>query len=233
MVEASVQPGAVVLLSGGLDSTTVLAIATSEGRSPTALSFDYGQRHSRELDCAREIARAAGIRQIVVPIGLDLIGGSALTDERIKVPLDQHDQGGRIPPTYVPARNLVFLSVAVGCAEAIGAEEVWIGANAIDYSGYPDCRPEFIEAFGEAVRRGTKSGLENGTPRIVAPLMSMTKAEIIVRGSEEGVDYSATWSCYSGGETACGRCDSCILRQKGFAEAGMVDPLPYELNASH
>lgn len=220
--------GAIVLLSGGLDSTTILAMALDRGREVTALSFSYGQRHLRELDRAGLIARKAGVDHLVVAIGLDAIGGSALTDETVPVPMDAVGEE-EIPVTYVPARNLTFLSIATGCAERIGADEVWIGANAIDYSGYPDCRPEFLDAFQKAVLEGTKSGVERGAPKIVAPLLSMTKEEIIREGARLGVDYGATWSCYHGGELACGRCDSCLLRLRGFSAAGLVDPLEYEV----
>ena len=220
---------AVVLLSGGLDSATVLAIAQHDGRVCHALSFAYGQRHSVELVAANRIASAARVAEhIVFPLDLRTFGGSALTSDAA-VPKDSAGEPG-IPITYVPARNTIFLSVALGLAEARGADEIWIGVNAIDYSGYPDCRPEFLEAFQQVILKGTRSGLERGMPRLVAPLATMSKADIIARGTELGVDYSITHSCYdpdpSGG--ACGHCDSCILRRRGFEEAGVPDPTSYQ-----
>jgi 7-cyano-7-deazaguanine synthase len=220
---------AVVLLSGGLDSATVLAIATAEGRACHALSFVYGQRHEIELAAARRVAAAAGVEEhIVFPIDLRLFGGSALTGD-VAVPKDAVGAPG-IPVTYVPARNTIFLAVALGYAEARGAEEIWIGVNAVDFSGYPDCRPEFIDAFQRVIVTGTRSGVEHGVPRIVAPLIHMTKADIIRRGVELGVDYSLTHSCYDpdANGRACGHCDSCLLRARGFVEAGVRDPTPYQ-----
>ncbi|HUP66576.1 MAG TPA: 7-cyano-7-deazaguanine synthase QueC [Thermoanaerobaculia bacterium] len=219
---------AVVLLSGGLDSATVLAIARSEGREVLALSFDYGQRHSAELEAARRIAKNAGVLEhLVVKIDMRPFGGSALT-AAIPVPKDQVGRGG-IPVTYVPARNLIFLSIAVGFAETREADEIWIGVNAVDFSGYPDCRPEFIDAFQRAVLEGTRSGVELKTPRIVTPLIDLSKGEIIRRGTALDVDYSATRSCYDpdGEARACGHCDSCLLRKEGFAQAGVSDPTIY------
>ncbi|MDX1582086.1 MAG: 7-cyano-7-deazaguanine synthase QueC [Thermoanaerobaculia bacterium] len=219
---------AVVLLSGGLDSTTVLALALDEGRDVHAVSFDYGQRHRHELKAAERIASALGAREHrMMTIDLRAIGGSALTDD---IPVPKDDLGGQdVPITYVPARNLIFLSFAVGYAEAIGADEIWIGVNAIDYSGYPDCRPEFIEALQKAVNEGTKSGVEEGKPKIVTPLINSTKPEIIRRGTELGVDYSMTRSCYDPDDAglACGHCDSCLLRKRGFEGAGVPDPTRY------
>lgn len=216
---------AVVLLSGGLDSATVLAIAKSEGRACHAISFTYGQRHAIELAAARNVAAAIGVAEhVVFPLDLRVFGGSALTDD-IDVPKDAAGAEG-IPITYVPARNTIFLALALGYAEARGAEEIWLGVNAVDYSGYPDCRPDFIDAFQQVILRGTKSGLERGVPRIVAPLMTMSKADIIRRGISLGVDYGLTHSCYDpdDGGRPCGHCDSCILRRKGFEEAGVDDP---------
>ena len=220
---------AVILLSGGLDSATVLAMARSEGRACHAISLVYGQRHGIELAAAREVARAIGVvEHVVFPLDLRVFGGSALTDD-IAVPKDAAGAAG-IPVTYVPARNTIFLALALGLAEARGAEEIWIGVNAVDYSGYPDCRPTFVDAFQQVILQGTKSGVEHGTPRLVAPLINMTKGEIIRRGITLGVDYAMTHSCYDpspdGG--ACGHCDSCILRRRGFAEAGIADPTRYQ-----
>jgi 7-cyano-7-deazaguanine synthase len=219
---------AVVLLSGGLDSATVLAIAKSEGRTCHAISFVYGQRHGIELAAAKRVAHAFGVAEhVVFPLDLRVFGGSALTDD-IAVPKDAVGAAG-IPVTYVPARNTIFLALSLGLAEARGAEEIWIGVNAVDYSGYPDCRPEFIDAFQQVVLRGTKSGIERGTPRLVVPLLSMTKAAIIRRGTELGVDYALTHSCYDPDPNgrACAHCDSCILRRRGFEEAGVGDPTVY------
>ena len=219
---------AVVLLSGGLDSATVLAIAKREERQCIALSFAYGQRHEIELEAARRVAKAMDVAEhTVYSLDLRLFGGSALT-ANIAVPKDAVGAAG-IPATYVPARNTIFLSVALGLAEARGAQEIWIGVNAIDYSGYPDCRPDFIAAFQQVILRGTKSGLERGEPRIVAPLIEMTKADIIRRGTDLGVDYSLTHSCYDPdpGGRACGHCDSCLLRKRGFEAAGIHDPTRY------
>jgi len=219
---------AVVLLSGGLDSATVLAIAKSEGRECHALSFVYGQRHEVELAAARRVVAAAGVvEHIIFPIDLRLFGGSALTGD-IAVPKDAVGAPG-IPATYVPARNTIFLAVALGFAEARGAGEIWIGVNAVDFSGYPDCRPEFIDAFQRVIVTGTRSGVERGEPRIVAPLLNLTKADIIRKGRQLGVDYALTHSCYDPDAEgrACGHCDSCILRARGFAEAGVDDPTRY------
>ena len=219
---------AVVLLSGGLDSATVLAIAKSEHRECHAISFVYGQRHEVELMAAKRVARAIGVAEhLVFPLDLRLFGGSALTAD-VDVPKDAVGVPG-IPITYVPARNTIFLALALGYAEVREASEIWLGVNAIDYSGYPDCRPEFLEAFGRVIVTGTRSGTERGEPRIVAPLVAMTKADIIRRGTELGVDYSLTHSCYDpdAGGRACGHCDSCLLRRKGFEDAGVADPTIY------
>lgn len=218
---------AVVLLSGGLDSATALAIARERGFDCYTLAFDYGQRHRAELAAAARVARALGAaehREVTIPIGL--FGGSALTDESIDVP----DEGGAgIPATYVPARNTIFLSLALGWAEALDAAAVVIGVNVVDYSGYPDCRPEFIAAFQQVARLGTKQGVEGRAIAIEAPLIAMSKAEIIGRGIDLGVDYSPTVSCYRADAEgrACGRCDACRFRREGFAQAGVPDPTRY------
>jgi 7-cyano-7-deazaguanine synthase len=220
---------AVVLLSGGLDSATVLAIAKREKRECIALSFAYGQRHEVELDAARRVAKSLGVTEhTIYNLDLRVFGGSALTDN-IAVPKDAVGAAG-IPATYVPARNTIFLSIALGLAETRGAQEIWIGVNAVDYSGYPDCRPDFIAAFQQVILRGTKSGMERGEPRIVAPLIEMTKADIIRRGTDLGVDYALTHSCYDPdpGGRACGHCDSCLLRKRGFEDAGVADPTRYQ-----
>ena len=220
---------AVVLLSGGLDSATVLAMARSEKRDCIALSFAYGQRHEIELTAARRVAQSMKVREhVVYPLDLRVFGASALTAD-ITVPKDAVGAPG-IPATYVPARNTIFLALAVALAEARDAQEIWIGVNAIDYSGYPDCRPEFIDAFQQVILRGTRSGNERGEPRIVAPLIRMTKAEIIRRGASLGVDYSLTHSCYDPDAEgrACGHCDSCLIRKRGFVEAGVLDPTTYK-----
>lgn len=231
MAVGDVGRNAVVLLSGGLDSATVLAIAAGRGLACTCLSFDYGQRHRFELGAAARIAERLGAADHrVVRVDLRTIGGSALTDE-IDVPKGQADDeiAGGIPETYVPARNLLFLSVAVGLGEVVGARDVFIGVNAVDYSGYPDCRPGFIEAFGRAADEGTKAGVEGRGFRIHTPLIEMTKAEIIRTGMRLGVDYSMTHSCYDpdGAGLACGRCDSCRIRREGFEAAGVEDPTRY------
>jgi 7-cyano-7-deazaguanine synthase len=223
---------AVVLLSGGLDSATVGAIAISEGFEVNALSFSYGQRHSWELEAARLVARSLGVAQHrIANIDLRVFGGSALTDE-IDVPKGRTSEqmGHGIPITYVPARNTIFLSYALAWAEVLGAEDVFIGVNALDYSGYPDCRPEYIRAFEAMANLATKAAVE-GRQRLAihAPLIDLTKAQIIRRGMELGVDYSLTSSCYDPGADGhpCGQCDSCFLRRKGFRENGIADPLPY------
>jgi len=226
---------AVVLLSGGLDSTTVLAVAGNEGFAVHTLTFNYGQRHAGEIDAAEKIARRSGVIQHhLVEIDLTLFGGSALTAD-IPVPKDRNLASSsaaakQIPLTYVPARNTIFLSYALALAEVIGAADIFIGVNALDYSGYPDCRPEYIEAFERMANLATRAAVEGGTRlRIRTPLISLSKAQIIALGASLGVDYSATTSCYDpgpGGE-ACGRCDACQLRLRGFAEAGVDDPIVY------
>ncbi|HEY2322052.1 MAG TPA: 7-cyano-7-deazaguanine synthase QueC [Thermoanaerobaculia bacterium] len=219
---------AVILLSGGLDSATVLAIAKSEGRECLAMSIVYGQRHEIELAAAKRVAAASGVSEhVIYPLDLRVFGASALTSD-ISVPKDAVGAPG-IPVTYVPARNTIFLALALGYAEAKEAEEIWLGVNAVDYSGYPDCRPSFLAAFQQVIVNGTRSGVEHGTPRIVAPLLSLTKADIIRRGITLGVDYSLTHSCYDPDTQgrACGHCDSCILRKQGFDEAGIADLTVY------
>lgn len=233
-------PTAVVLLSGGLDSTTVLAIAKSEGFSVHTLTFRYGQRHSREVDAAQTIARTAGVaRHEIVDIDLTVFGGSALTSD-IPVPKDRDlnqssTDSAEIPVTYVPARNTIFLSYALAFAEVSGASTIFIGVNALDYSGYPDCRPEYIEAFERMANLATRAGVEGRTRLTIrAPLISLTKAAIIELGASLGVDYSRTMSCYDPGPRgeACGRCDACQLRLKGFREAGVEDPIEYATRRS-
>ena len=219
---------AVVLVSGGLDSATVLAMARAQGDECYALSFDYGQRHNAELRAAERIAHAGGaVEHRVVRLDLSAIGGSALTDAAIAVP-ETPEEG--IPVTYVPARNTVFLSVALGWAEVLDARDIFIGVNAVDYSGYPDCRPAFVEAFERLANLATKAGVEGDSFRIQAPLIELTKAEIIRRGVELGVDYAQTVTCYQADAEgrACGRCDACRLRAQGFAEAGVPDPTRYQ-----
>ncbi len=223
---------AVVLLSGGLDSATVAAIAARDGFDVHALSFSYGQRHSAELDAADLVGHHLGIKEHkTIPIDLRAFGGSALTDD-IDVPKDReaNEMNEGIPVTYVPARNTIFLSFALAWAEVLRSSDVFIGVNALDYSGYPDCRPEFITAYQDMARIATKAGVEGATAlSIHAPLISMTKAEIVQLGTSLGVDYSLTVSCYDAGSdgAACGHCDSCVLRRKGFAEAGVADPTKY------
>ena len=223
-------PPAVVLLSGGLDSATTLAVAGREGFSCYALSFDYGQRHRFELEAASRVAAAMDVGEHrVLRIDLRAFGGSALTDE-IDVPKDRSTEeiAGAIPVTYVPARNTIFLSLALGCAEVIGAADIFIGVNAVDFSGYPDCRPQFIEAFERLAEIGTKRGSEGRRIQIHAPLIKLSKAEIIRLGTELAVDYGLTHSCYDPDPQTgrpCGRCDSCRLRAAGFREAGLEDPL--------
>lgn len=220
---------AVVLYSGGLDSTTCLALARADGFAPYALSFAYGQRHAVELAKAREYApRSGAVEHLVVDFDYRRVGGSALTAD-IAVPKQGVD-GSAIPVTYVPARNTIFLSFALGWAEVLGAFDIYIGVNALDYSGYPDCRPEYIEAFQTMANLATRAAVEDaGRYRIRAPLITLSKAEIIRRGLALGVDYRLTHSCYdpSPAGLACGLCDSCRLRLKGFAEAGLVDPVAY------
>jgi 7-cyano-7-deazaguanine synthase len=228
----SEQKKAVVLLSGGLDSTTSLAAALADGFAIYAISFRYGQRHSVELESARRVASAFQVeKHLIVDIDLRAIGGSALTDE-IEVPKERSsdEMTSEIPVTYVPARNTIFLSFALAWAEVLNAEDIFIGVNALDYSGYPDCRPEYIESFERMANLATKAGVEGRLRlKIHTPLIAMTKAEIIRTGIQLGVDYSMTHSCYdpTPGGLACGKCDSCLLRLRGFAEAGARDPIGY------
>ncbi|MCW8945392.1 MAG: 7-cyano-7-deazaguanine synthase QueC [Sedimenticola sp.] len=218
---------AVILLSGGLDSATVLAIARDQGYECYALSLAYGQRHSVELEAADRVAKGLGVvAHKVIQLSLDAFGGSALTDNAIAVP---EEQGEGIPVTYVPARNTIFLSLALGWAEVLGARDLFLGVNAVDYSGYPDCRPEFIEAFEALANLATKAGVEGERFTIHAPLINLTKAEIIQQGQRLGVDYGLTISCYQAtvDGIACGVCDSCRLRAEGFRVAGVTDPTHY------
>lgn len=225
-------PEAVILLSGGIDSATTLAIAGRDGFACCAISFDYGQRHRYELQASKAVAGAMGVRKhLIVPFDMRGIGGSALTDE-IAVPKgrDEAAMGADIPITYVPARNTIFLSFALGWAETLNVFDIYMGANAVDYSGYPDCRPEYITAFEHMANLATKAGVEGADRfRIHTPLIRMTKAEIIRAGVELGVDYSLTSSCYDPTEdgAACGACDSCLLRRRGFHTAGIPDPTRY------
>lgn len=222
------RPKAVVLLSGGLDSATVLAIARERGFDCHALSLDYGQRHRAELVAARRVAAAGGaVEHKVLALSLDAIGVSALTDPAIAVP---ESPGEGIPPTYVPARNTVFLALALGWAEVLDASDLFVGVNAVDYSGYPDCRPAFIEAFERLANLATRRGVEGQAFHVHAPLIEMSKAEIIRAGTALGVDYGLTVSCYQADDDgrACGRCDACRLRAAGFAAAGVPDPTPYQ-----
>jgi 7-cyano-7-deazaguanine synthase len=219
------QKKAVVLVSGGLDSVTALAIAQDHGFDCYGLSVDYGQRHHSELDAAKRVTDAAGVPLKVLPLNLRAVGGSALTDD-IDVP---EEETSGIPVTYVPARNTIMLSLALAYAEVLGADDIFIGVNAVDYSGYPDCRPEFIKAYQQMARLATKAGVEGGRMTIHTPLIKLTKAEIIQTGMELGVDYSMTVSCYQadGEGRACGVCDSCRIRIEGFSTAGILDPTRY------
>ncbi len=219
---------AVVLISGGVDSTTTLALTRSQGFACYAMSFDYGQNHQVELESARRIAKTYGaVEHRIIKLGLGELGGSALTDTSIAVP--DHSGDGKIPVTYVPARNTVFLSIALGWAEILNANDIFIGASSVDYSGYPDCRPEFFKAFQQLANLATKTGVEGNSIQIHAPLLHLSKAVTIQKGIELGVDYSLTFSCYRPNVAghACGNCDSCTIRKKGFAEAGVPDPTRY------
>ena len=222
---------AVILVSGGLDSTTVTAMAMKQGYDCYTLSFDYGQRHRSELEATQRVSELMTVHQHkVVKLDLGSIGGSALTDSAIAVP---EEETAGIPVTYVPARNTVFLSIALGWAEVLGADDIFIGVNAVDFSGYPDCRPEYIEAFERMANLATRAGVEGNRLTIHAPLIAMTKAEIIHTGLALGVDYSATVSCYQADTSgaACGKCESCRLRRQGFNQAGVKDPTRYQNNA--
>lgn len=222
---------AVILLSGGLDSSTVLYQAKADGCECYAISFDYQQRHRRELEAAKAIAHCAGvINHQLVTFDLRAWGGSALTDDKIDLPHERSisEMAQNIPVTYVPARNTIFLSFALAYAETLGADRVYIGVNALDYSGYPDCRLDYIQAMEEVFRLGTKQGREGIAIAIVAPLIDLKKTQIVQLGNKLGVPWEKTWSCYAGGELACGVCDSCRLRLAAFAKLGLKDPLPYE-----
>lgn len=224
---SSNKPKAVILISGGLDSTTVLAIAKNQGYDCYTLSFDYGQRHQAELFAAERTAKSLGsLQHKVIKLDLRSIGGSALTDDQIDVP-EEETQG--IPVTYVPARNTIFLSIALGWAEVLGAQDIFVGVNAVDYSGYPDCRPDYIHAYERMANLATKAGVEGKKLSIQTPLMTLTKADIIRQGIKLGVNYSLTVSCYQADDQgkACGKCDSCRLRKQGFVEAGISDPTLY------
>src|SRR3990172_7275042 len=213
-----------------MDSATALAMTKAEGFEVVALTFDYGQRHRREIEAAKRVAEHFGVQDHrIVKLDLTAIGGSALTDARLRVPEQRslEEIGRGIPPTYVPARNTILLSYALALAEATGAKAIVIAANAIDYSGYPDCRPEFYRALREVARLGTKRGVEGDVIEIRTPLIAMSKADIVRKGQELGVPWELTWSCYQGGAKACGVCDACQLRLRGFREAGVRDPLPY------
>ncbi|MBP2651152.1 MAG: queC [Firmicutes bacterium] len=220
---------AVVLLSGGLDSTVCMAVAHAAGHEVLPVSFDYNQRHSRELDSARQVAEHFGVKKhLVIKTNMDDIGGSALTDKNISVPGGDVARDD-IPITYVPARNLIFLSYALGYAEVAGADKIYIGVNALDYSGYPDCRPEFINLFQQLADYSTKAAVQDGRHITVeTPLINLSKKEIVLLGKKLNAPLALTSSCYAGGENACGKCDSCLLRLKGFAEAGLVDPIKYQ-----
>jgi len=222
---------AVCLISGGLDSCTTAYIAKKEGYEIYALTFNYGQRHDKEINCAKKIASSVNAKNhIIFDINLDMFGGSSLVDKSKKIEKDHNlnDIGKTIPSTYVPARNTVFLSIALAFAETIDADAIFIGATATDYSGYPDCRPEYIDAFEKMAGLATKKGVEGKPIQIKAPLINLSKAEIIKKGLKLGAPFEKTWSCYNGDKNACGRCDSCLLRLKGFKEANVKDSLTYE-----
>ncbi|MEA2056015.1 MAG: 7-cyano-7-deazaguanine synthase QueC [Candidatus Thermoplasmatota archaeon] len=222
---------AVCLISGGLDSCVTAHIAKKEGYETYALSFNYGQRHNKEINCAKEVAKYVKAKKhIIFDIDLSVFGGSSLIDKSIDMPknLDLKDIGKTIPSTYVPARNTVFLSIGLAYAESLDADAIFIGATSTDYSGYPDCRPKYFEAFQKMANLATKKGLEGMPIEIKTPLLNMSKAEIIKKGFDLNAPFEKTWSCYKGGENACGKCDSCLLRLKGFKEAGSKDPIGYE-----
>lgn len=228
MVYGDVIMKAVVLLSGGLDSTTTLAQALADGCEVTAISFRYGQRHTKELVSAENVCKHYNVDHVVIDLDLSSFR-SALTRFDIDVPLDREGKlDEKIPITYVPARNITFLSIAAGLCESIDADRIYIGANAVDYSGYPDCRPEFFEAFQNMLSKGTKAGVEGNPIKIMTPILYDSKADIVRRGKRLGAPLHLTWSCYNGGEKACGHCDSCRLRLKGFEEAGYKDEIEYE-----
>jgi len=225
---------AIVLISGGLDSSTALAIAKEKEFEITALTFSYGQRHDKELECARKVCERLGVSEhIVLDIPIGPLLDSALTDESADIPENRSlsDMSSDVPPTYVPGRNIIFLSIATSLAESVGANTVFIAANAVDYSGYPDCTPVFIEAFQRVVDLGTVAGRQDKLIKIEAPLVNMTKGQIVLEAIRLGVPLELTWSCYRGGEKACGKCDSCRLRLQGFKDAGANDPLEYEVES--
>ena len=215
-------PKAVVLLSGGLDSAVTLAHSISEGNETIALSFRYGQRHAKELDSAAAVAKHYGIKHTVVDIDLAAFRSSLIGNSK-EIEKDRKNIGSDIPDTYVPARNMIMLSVAAGLCESAGAEMIYIGANSVDYSGYPDCRKEFFKAFEKMLSKGTKAGAEGRPIKVIAPILELSKADIVTLGKQLNVPMHLTWSCYEGGEAPCGRCDSCIIRKKGFADAGYKD----------
>ncbi len=216
---------AVILLSGGLDSTTCMSIAYKAAYEIFPISFDYGQKHNKELDCAKKVADFYNAQNHKI-IKIDNFGGSALTDSKIDVP--DYNENGHIPTTYVPARNILFMSYALGYAEVVGAKSIFIGISSVDYSGYPDCRPEFVRAFKEVVKTGTKAGVEGAPINIEAPIINLSKAQTIKLAFKNNAPLHLTTSCYKGRSKACGVCDSCILRLKGFKEAGLKDPVEYE-----
>lgn len=220
---------AVILLSGGLDSTTALYLAKSQGYEVYSICFDYGQRHDKEIECAKNIAEKAGVKEhILVKTNMDAWGGSALTDKNINIPEGDENRKD-IPITYVPARNMIFLAYAASYAEVVGAQDIFIGVSQVDYSGYVDCRQEFIEAMENAINQGTVCAVAQGKKiKVQAPFMYMTKTEEVELGMKLGVDYSDTWTCYNGDDLACGTCDSCLLRIKAFKEAGCEDPIKYK-----
>jgi 7-cyano-7-deazaguanine synthase len=221
-------PKGVILLSGGLDSTTTLAKALDDGCEMTALSFRYGQRHVKELTSAANVCKHYGVKHVIMSLDLSMYR-SALTRPELAVPenRDESKMGQDIPITYVPARNIIMLSVAAGLCESIDADRIYIGANSVDYSGYPDCRPEFFQAYEKMISVGTKAGVEGHPIKIMTPILHFSKADIVRLGEKLHAPLEMTWSCYEGGEKACGKCDSCQLRLKGFEEAGFKDPVPY------
>lgn len=221
-------PKAIVLLSGGLDSTTTLAMALHEGCDVTAISFRYGQRHTKELTSAENVCRHYNVDHAIIDLNLSSFR-SALTKDDIDVPMDREGElDEKIPVTYVPARNIIFLSIAAGLCESIDADRIYIGANSVDFSGYPDCTPEFFEAYENMINKGTKAGVEGNPIRIMTPILHFSKADIVRTGKELGAPLHLSWSCYNGGEKACGHCDSCRLRLMGFKEAGYRDEIEYE-----
>lgn len=222
------KPKAIVLLSGGLDSTTTLAQALDDGCEVTAISFRYGQRHTKELTAAENVCKFYNVDHAIIDLDLSSFR-SALTREDLEVPMDREGElDAKIPITYVPARNIIFMSIAAGLCESIDADRIYIGANDVDYSGYPDCRPEFFEAFENMIAKGTKAGVEGHPIKIMTPILRCSKADIVRLGKKLGAPLNLTWSCYNGREKACGHCDSCRLRLMGFKEAGYVDEIPYE-----